>query len=65
MLAAWYKTTEGMKSISDPSIATAKEIEFYELALRRLTQGSTGSDIERGGNLAENLNEDPLGLRKT
>ena len=65
MLAAWYKTTEGMKSISDPSIATAKEIEFYELALRRLTQGSTGSDMERGGNLAESLNEDPLGLRKT
>jgi hypothetical protein len=65
MLAAWYKTTEGMKSISDPSIATAKEIEFYELALRRLTQGSTGSDMRRGGNLAESLNEDPLGLRKT
>ena len=65
MLAAWYKTTEGMKSISDPSIATAKEIEFYELALRRLTQGSTGSDMEEGGDLAESLNKDPFGLRKT
>jgi len=65
MLSAWLKTPEGFKSISDPSIATDKEEEFYNLALRRLTQGATGLDMKKGGDLAESLIQDPFGLRKT
>jgi hypothetical protein len=38
---------------------------IFQEELRVLTQSATGSDMRRGGNLAESLNEDPLGLRKT
>jgi len=39
--------------------------DIFQEELRVLTQSATGSDMRRGGNLAESLNEDPLGLRKT